>query len=356
MFTHRGTPAACAASTPARSGELHSIKTTASNVSPAGISLTTRSLPGRNRYITGTPSELPTVARCPRPHNARASARVDPKQSPSGDTWLRSRTLRRLCRASAIRSAGSIPRSLAFALRHLAQQTLHAGPALDRLVQSKQHLRDVAKPDPPPQFLPDEALGVAETRHRLGLRLRVAKDAHKHLGMAHVLAQFDIRDGHEPDAGILHLPLENGADFHFELLTKPGNAHAHEASPHLHREIEHHEIGLPPDGIRDVRQDLIGVADVRADVRHGETGAAPGILVRDLGGRHMEAVVQAGQQRLHDPPFVLDALRSGKATLHPQHPDHHRPVSRARANLCMLLSVHRFGAPAGGMRLRPAWP
>src|SRR5438309_3164263 len=204
------------------------MKATVSNVSPFGMAVTTRSIEGRNRYISGTPSELPTVARCPRAHSALASANVDPRQSPSGASWLRRRMLRRLLSVSATVSAGDIAPPLSLDLGHLAQQALHAHTPLDRFVQLEEDLGDVAEPDPPAQFLPDEPLGIAEGGHGLRLGLRAAQVADDDLGMPHVHAQLHIRHGDKADPGVLHLALENRADLLLELLPEPLSAHAHE--------------------------------------------------------------------------------------------------------------------------------
>src|SRR5207302_2065612 len=181
------------------------MKITVSNASPSGMAVTTRSIEGRNRYISGTPSELPTVACCPRAHSALASANVDPRQSPSGASWLSRRMLRRLLRVSATVSAGDIAPPLSVDLGHPAQQALHAHAALDRLIQLEVNRGDEAKPDPPGQFPPDKPLGVAQGGHGLHLRLRVAQDADEYLGMPQVHAQLHVGDRDKADPGVLHL-------------------------------------------------------------------------------------------------------------------------------------------------------
>src|SRR5579864_2216562 len=110
-------------------------------------------------------------------------------------------------------------------------------------------------------------------------------------------------------------------------------------SPHLGAVVEHHEFPVTLELAGDTRQHGVGVTDLRADTGDREARAPPRILMRDLGRRHIEAVVHAVQHPFHDPAFVLDALRARKAALDAQHTNHHREASAARG---VRLSRHRL--------------
>src|SRR5579864_843941 len=230
MLIQSGTPTARAASTPARSGVLHSMNTAAPNGSSAASAVTIWFAPGRNRYISGTPSLLATTACWPRARSARASASVDPRQSPSGETWLRSST-RRPRSVSAIRSAGVIRGPGRRAPWYLPQQAVDAVALLDRFVDPEGHLGRVAQPDPVRQFGAHEPLRAPQALHRARLRLGVPVHAHEDPGVAEVGTELDVGDGDEPDARVPHVALQNRAGFLFEELAETGDARTRHDRP-----------------------------------------------------------------------------------------------------------------------------
>src|SRR5262249_20966448 len=93
-------------------------------------------------------------------------------------------------------------------------------------VEPEADLRHLAHLDPLAELAADEAGGAVQAfEGRLLLLLR-AEHADEHLGVAQVARDLGVRDGHEADAGVLHLAADDVTDLAPQQLLDPFLAHA----------------------------------------------------------------------------------------------------------------------------------
>src|SRR5205807_7527246 len=106
----------------------------------------------------------------------------------------------------------------------LTQQGLDVGRALHRTVGAELEGRRRPQVEVTAEPGPDEPLGARERGERRRPLLLAAQDRDEDLGQPQVARGLDLGHGHEPQTGILELPLEQERDLLLDELVDPVEA------------------------------------------------------------------------------------------------------------------------------------
>src|ERR671939_1208771 len=134
-------------------------------------------------------------------------ARIEPRASPSGFSWVarRNRSCERIASATASMSL--------VVWCELIDQLRHADPALDRTIVFERELRRPLQPQLPRQPRLEDAVSRLEPGKRPRLGILRAEDADENARLAEVRRGLDAGDGDEADSRVLQLP--DGLRQHF---------------------------------------------------------------------------------------------------------------------------------------------
>src|SRR2546421_4655472 len=198
-----------------------------------------RSMPGRNHQACGTGGDDRTGTDLPIGSSASASARADPRVSPSASLCVTAVStgafsitcqIRGASSATSGRGGASSAAGVCLPLLDLTQELADPDAVGDALVELEVQIgREAQVRQPQAELAPDEALGVFQAVNRRLPAVVFGHDADLYDGIAQVRGELDLGDRRHPDPRVFQVPDDDLAD----LLAQLGGNAFNSMSAHL---------------------------------------------------------------------------------------------------------------------------